>query len=87
MLRIFVEIVGWVGALLIIGAYLLVSMGRVTARTPLYQWMNFVGAVGFIVNSGWNGAYPSVFLNVVWLFIALYALTQQRAAATGPPQA
>jgi hypothetical protein len=80
MLKLCVEIVGWIGALLIIGAYLLVTLGRVNARSPLYQWMNFAGAIGFIVNSGWNGAYPSVFLNVVWLFIAVYALTRRPAA-------
>jgi hypothetical protein len=69
-----VEAIGWVAALLILGAYWLVSTDRVTARSPLYQWMNVVGALGFIVNSGLNGAYPSAGLNIVWAGIAAWAL-------------
>ena len=33
--------------------------------------MNALSATGFIVNSGWNGAYPSAFINVIWLAISL----------------
>jgi hypothetical protein len=40
--------------------------------------MNIFGAIGFVVNSGWNGAYPSAALNVVWLGIGGYALLQRR---------
>jgi hypothetical protein len=36
--------------------------------------MNIVGAAGFIINSGYNNAWPSVALNVVWMGIAFYAL-------------
>jgi hypothetical protein len=36
--------------------------------------MNVVGAIGLALNSGWNGAWPSAGLNVVWLGIALAAL-------------
>jgi hypothetical protein len=82
-LKQFVDIAGWSGAALILGAYILLSLGRLPARSPIYQWMNIVGAAGFIVNSGWNGAMPSVALNVVWLGIALYALKRNRGAAGG----
>jgi hypothetical protein len=40
--------------------------------------MNIIGAIGFVVNSGWNGAYPSAALNVVWIGIGGYALMQRR---------
>lgn len=69
-----VEITGWVAAALILGAYALLTAGRVTARSPLYQWMNVVGAAGFVVNSGVNGAYPSAVLNVIWAGIGAFAL-------------
>jgi hypothetical protein len=77
-LKTFVDISGWVGALLILGAYSLLSNGKIQARSALYQWMNVVGALGLIVNSGWNTAWPSVALNVVWLGIAAYALRRNR---------
>ena len=63
-----VEVAGWAGAVLILGAYLLVSLGKVTGQSPLYQAMNVVGAAGFIVNGWWHGAMPSATLNIVWIF-------------------
>jgi hypothetical protein len=71
--KIFVEAAGWAAALLILGSYSLL-FGKIQARAPLYQWMNIAGALGFIVNCTWNGAWPSVALNVVWMAIAIYAL-------------
>ena len=73
-LKSFVEICGWAAAALILGSYSLLSFGKIQARTPLYQWMNITGALGFIINCTANGAWPSVALNVVWLGIAVYAL-------------
>lgn len=67
--RVLIEVVGWTGAGLILVAYLLLSSGKVTGQSRLYQWMNVAGAACFIVNSGWNGAIPSAVLNVVWLLI------------------
>jgi hypothetical protein len=29
---------------------------------------------GFTVNSGWNGACPSAFINVMWMAIGLYGV-------------
>ena len=40
--------------------------------------MNILGAAGFVVNSGWNGAIPSAAMNVIWIGIGLYALRQRR---------
>ena len=74
----FVEIVGWIGAALIVGAYALLSAGKVKGDSRTYHVMNIFGAIGFIINSGWNGALPSAALNVVWLGIGGYALLKRR---------
>ncbi len=73
-LKTFIEISGWTAALLILGAYSLLSFGKIQARSVLYQWMNILGALGFIINCTWNGAWPSVALNIVWMAIGFYAL-------------
>jgi hypothetical protein len=73
-----VEVIGWAGAALLLGAYALLSGGRLKAESTTYQLMNILGAAGFVVNSGWNGALPSAAMNVIWLGIGLYALRQQR---------
>lgn len=85
-LDLFAEIVGWIGAVLILGAYALLTAGRLEAKSIPYQAMNVVGALGFIVNSGWNGAIPSAALNVVWAGIGVAAIigivTARRRAKT-----
>ena len=71
--------------MLILLAYLLISMGRLTGQSVTYQAMNVVGAAGFIVNGWWHGALPSASLNVIWMMIgvlALWRIHQRRASST-----
>lgn len=51
-------------------------MGRLTGKSPLFQWMNLVGAAGFVINSGYHGAIPSAVLNVIWMMIGVVSLWQ-----------
>ena len=71
-----VEVVGWAGAALILLAYLLLSMGKLTGQSLAYQAMNVAGAAGFIVNGWWHGAIPSAVLNVIWMLIGAVALVR-----------
>lgn len=73
-MNLLVDIAGWLAAVTILLAYGMLSTGRLSPRSPVYQGLNFVGAAGFILNSGWHGAWPSAVLNVVWLGISCYAL-------------
>ena len=36
--------------------------------------MNVIGAGGFVINSGYNGALPSAVLNVIWAAMGLFTL-------------
>jgi len=71
--EIAVEVAGWGGAILILLAYLLLSAGKLTGQSLLYQGMNVVGAAGFTINGWWHGALPSAALNVLWLLIGAVA--------------
>jgi hypothetical protein len=75
-LDLLMEVVGWIGAVLILAGYFLLTAGRVTAKSVSYQAMNVVGALGFIANSAWNGAWPSAVLNVIWVGIGVVALAR-----------
>ena len=80
-----VEVVGWIGALQILGAYAMLSAGKLNGSSPLYQWMNVVGAAGFTINGWWHRAIPSTALNVVWMGIgavALWKIAQRRGSST-----
>lgn len=74
LLEFAVEVAGWTGAALILLAYLLLSMGKLTGQSAIYQWMNVVGAAGFTINGWWHGALPSAALNVIWMLIGGVAL-------------
>jgi len=78
MSTVLIEAAGWGGATLILVAYILLSLGRLEGRSRTFQWMNVVGAAGFIVNSGWHDAIPSAALNLVWLGVGLATLLTLR---------
>lgn len=80
MERILIEAIGWAAAVTILAAYILLSMGRLEARGRPYQWMNIIGAAGFVINSGYNGAFPSAVLNIIWAAIGILTLWQIRAS-------
>ncbi len=73
-MKIVVEVIGWAAATMMLSAYVLLTTGRLRSLSPAYQWLNVLSGAGFIVNSGWNGAYPSAFLNLIWMGIGLYGL-------------
>ena len=77
-MKFLIEGIGWLAALLILLAYGLASAGKVQATSLSYQLLNIFGAAGFIVNSGWNGALPSVGLNIVWMGIGIVTLLRAR---------
>lgn len=85
-MSLLVESVGWVGAVLVLGAYILVSMGKVSGGSAAFQWMNAVGAAFFVLNTWWHGAIPSMVLNIIWSaigFWALWRMARSRRLAIG----
>lgn len=86
---IVIEIIGWTAAAIILAAYILLSLGKLEGCSYLYQWMNVIGAGGFVLNSGYNGALPSAVLNIVWAGMGLFTLWSvwraQRAVRAAAP--
>lgn len=79
-LTILVEVVGWLGAILVLGAYILVLTGRLSGASAAFQSMNAFGALFFVLNSWWHGAIPSMVLNIIWSGIGFVALWRNRLA-------
>jgi hypothetical protein len=85
------EIAGWSGAVLILSAYLSVSMGWMKAGKR-FQVANLIGACAFIVNGTVHEAWPSVVTNIAWCLISAVAILRMRttpglpAAVVEPPQ-
>jgi hypothetical protein len=65
---------GWIGSLLVIGAYGLNSYQKIKSDSLVFQLMNLVGGVLLIINSAYKEAYPFTFINTVWVLIAIPAI-------------
>ena len=73
-LSILIEVVGWTGSVEVILAYALVSAGKIKGDSSVYQWLNLTGGIFLIVHTIVHRAYPSTFINLVWVAIAVIAL-------------
>jgi len=80
------EIAGWSGAVLILSAYLSVSMGWLKAGRR-FQVANLIGACAFIVNGAVHQAWPSVVTNVAWCLISAIAILRMRSTNESPAAA
>ncbi|CAB4835756.1 MAG: hypothetical protein F2763_09375 [Actinobacteria bacterium] len=70
MATVLLHVIGNLGGACYLGAYWLVSSGRVTSFSPRYQVPNFIGALILLGYSIILTAWASVVLNVVWALIA-----------------
>ena len=70
-----INLIGWAGSAAVIAAYILVSLNRLKGDSVPYQLLNLVGGAFLIVNTIYWGAYPSAVVNLVWVGIAIFALT------------
>lgn len=75
--RVVIDVSGWLGVVVLLVAYGLVSARRIEGDAVLYQALNIVGAVLLIANSFYYRAYPSVGVNVIWVGIGVYALLRR----------
>ena len=78
---VLVHALGAIGPALLLGAYYLVSTGRLSGRSRGYQLMNLVGSAVLVAYSAAFEAWVSVALNVAWGLIASYELLVRRRRA------
>lgn len=73
-MSIIINILGWLGSLLLIVAYYQNSKNKLSAQSSSYQLLNIIGSLFLIVNTIFYGAYPSSAANVIWVFIGIHHL-------------
>lgn len=64
-----VAALGWIGAALSLASYLLVSTGRLSARSLGYQGLMLVASAALAISCAANGAWPSFLTNSAFLLI------------------
>jgi hypothetical protein len=73
----FIEIIGWIGAILIVGSYGLNINGKLKSSSAIYIISNLTGGIFFTVNTFVHHAYPSMIVNIIWVIIAITALLKK----------
>jgi hypothetical protein len=82
--HLIIDIVGWIGAIAILLAYAAVSRGIVLGTSFRYQLWNVIGSACLLVNAAYYRAFPSSFVNIVWIGIAIVSLRNNRERSNPP---
>jgi phosphoglycerol transferase MdoB-like AlkP superfamily enzyme len=75
-MKLLIDVIGWIGSFEVIAAYGLNSYQKIKSNSLLFQILNFTGGIFLIVNTIYYSAYPSAFINIVWVIIASVAILQ-----------
>ena len=80
-MQLWIDILGWIGTILYLVAYALVSLKKVEGDSNVFQGINILAGFMLVANSFYWRAYPSVALNVAWIGIALFTLGRKYAVS------
>ena len=72
-----IDLVGWIGSVLVIVAYALNIYKKLDSGSLPYYFMNIVGSSCLIVNTVYHHAFPSTAVNIIWILIAIIALIRK----------
>ncbi|MBS1506597.1 MAG: hypothetical protein JSS79_08130 [Bacteroidetes bacterium] len=78
-MKFLIDSIGWIGSVEVIAAYGLNSYQKIKSDSLLFQLLNLTGGIFLIINTIYYSAYPSAFINVVWVIIASVAIVQMIA--------
>jgi uncharacterized membrane protein len=71
---LFIEIIGWIGSVLVLIAYFLNLAGKLSAESLTYKLLNIFGSIFLIIITFYKEAWQSMAVNVIWAAIALVLL-------------
>ena len=71
-----IDAMGWVAMAGLLGAYGLLTTGRLRATGLVYQVTNLLGGALLLVNTAYHGAWPSAALNAAWFVIGAAGVRQ-----------
>ena len=77
------DVIGWVGAAALLVAYAMVSSKKLEGNSTAYQLLNIIGSLLLAVNTIFYRAYPSSFVNLIWIGIAVFSIVSRRRLPSG----
>lgn len=73
-MELFIEVFGWVGAVLLLIAFYVNTRHIYPATSKESLTINVIGGTGLLINGLYHHALPSVALNGVWIAVGVPAL-------------
>ena len=68
------ELLGWIGACMILLSYGLLSLGLISGNSVVYHSLMLMGSVGLAIITYRHKAFQSFFVNITFSFLAILAL-------------
>jgi hypothetical protein len=81
--HVWFDAIGWAGAAALLFAYAMVSAKKVEGDSVAYQSINLSGSLLLAVNTIFYGAYPSSFVNIIWMGIAVFSIATRKRLPSG----
>ena len=81
--HIWFDAIGWTGAALLLVAYAMVSSKKLEGDSTTYQFLNIVGSLLLAANTVFYRAYPSSFVNLIWIGIAVFSIATRGRVSSG----
>jgi hypothetical protein len=72
------DIVGILGVGLVVIAFLLVQIERITPKSGVYLYSNFWGSVMLLFSLYYHWNLASVIIEILWLLISVYGIIKFR---------
>jgi hypothetical protein len=73
-MQILIDTLGWIGTVMYLVAYALVSLKKVEVDSLVYQGINILAGMLVVINTYYWHAFPSVGLNAAWIGIGMITL-------------
>lgn len=70
----FYSIIGWIGMILIILTYFLLSNKRLVPKSINYNLLNAIGGIGVLVSSIYAKLWLAIVFSIFWIVIAVYSI-------------
>jgi hypothetical protein len=71
------------GAALLLVAYAMVSSRKFEGNSTVYKFFNIIGSLLLAANTIFYRAYPSSFVNLIWMAIAVFSIATGRRLSSG----
>ncbi len=72
------DAIGWLGAAALLSAYAMVSSKKLEGNSTVYQFLNIIGSLFLAANTIFYRAYPSSFVNLIWMGIAVFSIRSRK---------